>query len=273
MTWRLIIDPAPLKGSLNMAVDEHLFRSAAREGRTYVRFYRWERPTVSLGYSQDVGKVLDLDFCRRNEIDVVRRITGGKLVLHHREVTYSVSSAEREVFSSNLTVSYRLISQALIRGLDHMGLDARLAGAAPSFYARGHMPCFSQAARDEIEVGGKKIVGSAQKRIGSHFLQHGSIPLEADEDLLRNVSLLKGKDDQVLMTSLSEALGRVVTFDWAVDHLAAGISEFFQGEFKAWSIPRRDMPLVREIQKTRYDNPAWTLEREEGRSLDFSGAE
>jgi lipoyl(octanoyl) transferase len=94
-TWSLIVEPKPLPGSRNMAVDEHLFRLAMAEPRTFLRFYQWQRPTASLGYSQDPDKVVDLDFCRRNGVDVVRRMTGGKLVLHHREVTYAVASSDR----------------------------------------------------------------------------------------------------------------------------------------------------------------------------------
>jgi len=262
MGWRLILEPAPLKGSFNMAVDEYLFRAASSDGRTYVRFYGWQRPTVSLGYSQRIGDVLDLDFCRSHGIDIVRRITGGKLVLHHREVTYSVCSAERAVFTSSLADSYRLISRALIRGLEKMGLEASLAEAAPASYSRGFMPCFSLPARDEIEIAGRKIVGSAQKRVGPRFLQHGSIPLESDPDLLRQVSLPKGKESEFCLTSLSQALGRAVAFEWAVDRLAAGFMEFFGVEPEAWNIPLKEMSVVRKIEESRYDNPGWTLERQ-----------
>ncbi|MGZ5440005.1 MAG: lipoate--protein ligase family protein, partial [Candidatus Aminicenantales bacterium] len=80
-TWELIVEPEPLPGSWNMAVDEHLFRLAGESHRTYLRFYRWERPTASLGYSQDASRVVDVEFCRSHGIDIVRRMTGGKLVL------------------------------------------------------------------------------------------------------------------------------------------------------------------------------------------------
>ncbi len=75
--WKLIVEEAPLRGSRNMAVDEYLFFAAQRESATFLRFYRWERPTASLGYSQDAARAADLDFCRENGIDVVRRMTGG----------------------------------------------------------------------------------------------------------------------------------------------------------------------------------------------------
>jgi len=191
--WKLIVDKKPLIGSLNMAVDDFLFRSLSGEPQTYLRFYGWERPTVSLGYSQDIRKVVDVEYCQKQGIDIVRRMTGGKLVLHHKEVTYSLCSSDKETFTSTLADSYRLISQALMRGFEKMGLKSYLADAPPNSYVRGNLPCFSFPARDEIEVEGKKLVGSAQKRAGSKFIQHGSIPLEEDEGFLAHVSFLKRK--------------------------------------------------------------------------------
>jgi len=123
-----------------MAVDDFLFRSLSSEPETYFRFYRWERPTVSLGYSQDIRKVVDVEYCRKQRIDIVRRMTGGKLVLHHKEVTYSLCSSDRETFTSTLADSYRLVSQALIRGFEKMGLKSYLADAPPNSYVRGNLP-------------------------------------------------------------------------------------------------------------------------------------
>jgi len=267
--WPLIVDTTPLPGSLNMAVDEFLFRSLGNRPRTYLRFYRWAKPTASLGYSQDVEKALDLDYCRRQGIDVVRRITGGKLVLHHREITYSVASSDVEVFSSTLAESYRLISSALICGLGNMGLKAKLAGPPPASYGKGNLPCFSYPARDEIEINGRKIVGSAQKRVGFRFLQHGSIPLQSDEELLKKISLGGDAGAEVRMTSLSEALGRLVEFDWAVDRLMEGIRASLNVRFRTKVFPPEDIAAVLEIQKARYENAAWTLGKGKGGSLAF----
>jgi len=257
--WNLIVEKRPLPGPLNMAVDEYLFGSLGPDPHTHVRFYEWERPTVSLGYSQVTEKVINLDFCRRHGIDVVRRTTGGKLVLHHREVTYSMCSSEVEVFSSTLAQSYRLISLALIRGLREMGLQARLAGPAPSFYGRGNLPCFSYPARDEIEIDGKKIVGSAQKRVGPKFLQHGSILLENEEELLRQVLAPSEKIGRLRLVSLSEALGRAVGFDWAVERLKRGIAGYFGIRFKPKIFTPEELEIIKDIQRTKYGTEEWTL--------------
>ena len=252
--WELIVEKVPIAGSLNMAIDDYLFQSLSSDPQTFLRFYRWERPTVSLGYSQDIRRVVDVNYCRKQGIDIVRRMTGGKLVLHHKEVTYSLCSSDEDTFTSILADSYKLVSQALMRGLEKMGLKPCLADAPPNSYVRGNLPCFSYPARNEIEVEGKKIVGSAQKRAGSKFIQHGSIPLEEDEGLLGPVSFLKRDENKERVISLSQALGRKVSFDWAVQYLTSGISEFFKINLRSKVFDAEEKEAILNIQKERYEN-------------------
>ena len=241
-----------------MAVDEFMFQSLGEKAETFLRFYRWMKPTVSIGRSQKVEKIVDMDFCHRNGIDIVRRITGGKLVLHHKEVTYAVCSSDSDIFSKELRDSYRLISQALNLGLQRMGIDSCLAKDTPFGYARGVHTCFSIPARDEIQVGGKKIIGSAQKRTGKKFIQHGSIPLEKDTDLLLSTSQSDQNESIVKMTSLSEALGKKVDFDFAVKHFISGMSDYFGVNLVSKTWTKTDKDAIQKILAERYENPDWT---------------
>jgi len=257
--WDLIVDEKPCDGAWNMAVDEFLFESAGKDAsKTVLRFYRWKRPTVSIGYSQNTGKVVDGVFCRKNGIDIVRRLTGGKLVLHHKEVTYSLTSCDSGTFPPAVSESYRKISEALMIGLKKMGLDPALAGRTPREYARGPYPCFSSHARDEVVLSGGKIIGSAQKRIGSCFLQHGSIPLEESEKLLASVAFVQKGSRNLEMASLSQALGRKVTFDWAVGMLIDGFSEYFHVGLKKRFLNESERESIRRIQRRRYADCGWT---------------
>ena len=257
--WFLIVDPESHRGSLNMAVDEYLFTKLSGEPGTYLRFYSWKHPTASVGYSQRVNRVVDIEFCRKNGLDVVRRLTGGKLVLHHREITYSLSSSDTDTFSTTVGESYRLISLGLIRGLERMGLSPVLADAPPAEYSRGILPCFAHPARNEVEVAGKKIIGSAQKRVGDRFLQHGSIPIQNDETLLQSVSALPPSENVLRIISLSEALGRMVSFDWAVNHFVEGMADFFQASFQKLDFSPDEWEKIKGIEMSRYANPDWTF--------------
>jgi lipoate-protein ligase A len=259
--WNLIVDETPQKGAWNMAVDDFMFRSFGDKPATFLRFYQWEKPTVSLGYSQRVEKAVNLEFCRKKGIDIVRRMTGGKMVLHHQEVTYCICSSDLQMFSPTVVDSYRAISEALMRGLKRMKINCTLAGETPSFYVRGSLPCFSHPARNEIEVDGKKIVGSAQKRTKDRFIQHGSIPLIKDEGLLRAVSHMGQEHSTVRMTSLSELRGEDVSFTTAVGHLAAGIAEHFQIGYRRKTFSSEERETILQIQNERYSNPEWSFVR------------
>ncbi len=264
--WRLIVEPEPLPGPRNMAVDERLFELAASAPWTYLRFYQWVRPTVSLGYSQDADKVVDAAFCAAHGVDVVRRMTGGKLVLHDREVTYSIASADTGVFTESLRDSYRRISLALVLGLAGLGVRARLAESAPPGYVKGTMPCFAFAARDEIEADGRKIVGSAQKRTGPLFLQHGSLPLEKDEALLSAVARPGEVPEGLGLTSLTEALSRPVGFDDVVGPLIQGFADHFGVAFERYALTPSDEAAVRSLEASKYASDGWTFRRPPGPS-------
>jgi len=252
-----------------MAADEYLFHLAEeRPPLTFLRFYRWIRPTVSLGYYQDAGRVVDADFCAEHGIDIVRRPTGGKLVLHDREVTYSIASSDSEVFTETLRGSYRMISRALLRGLELMGVKASMAETSPQAYVKGDMPCFAHPARDEVEAGGKKIIGSAQKRTGGVFLQHGSIPLESNRELLAGAAGPAGEGPSrgVGMTSIMEELGRPVEFDQAVEFFVQGFLDVFGVSFDLFNPSPLDLKLIDALEKERYASPEFTfLRRPAGR--------
>ncbi len=244
-----------------MAVDEVLFQKSLAGRVTFLRFYRWERPTASFGYSQDVRQVADVDSCRRHGIDLVRRITGGKLVLHYHEITYALTSADTETFGATLGESYRRISRGLMRGLEFLGLSPQLAETPPDAYLKGAMPCFAFPARDEVEVGGRKIIGSAQKRTGAVFLQHGSIPLESDERLLRAAARAGGGEEGAGMTSLAEAGGRPVSFEEAAEHLARGLTDVFDVRLEPFVLSSADREAAARLEARRYANDDWTFRR------------
>lgn len=185
--WRLI-NSGFQTGAMNMALDEALLHSVANgESLPVLRFYRWQPATVTLGYAQSVTADLDLDICRQAGLDVVRRSTGGRAVLHDHELTYAViAPLNAGLFGNSVLDCYRVISKVLQETLRQLGLPAQLVPGKPS---GGHLNttkavCFSAPSQYELIIDGHKVAGSAQKRQGQAFLQHGSIPVEMDLDLL-----------------------------------------------------------------------------------------
>lgn len=185
--WRFL-DTGCHDAAFNMAVDEALLLShEAGQSPPTLRVYTWSSPTLSLGYAQNVEKEVDVAACRRHEVTLVRRPTGGRAVLHDQEATYSVVMplrlADRE---ASITEHYHRIGLALAAALRHAGLAVRLE--RPSVLAaasRSASPaCFAAMSRYELSASGRKLVGSAQKRGRRSLLQHGSIPLSMDRQRL-----------------------------------------------------------------------------------------
>jgi lipoate-protein ligase A len=204
---RLILS-GPGDPAWNMALDEVLFRGCLAGGQPFLRFYGWDPPGLSLGRFQRDLSAIDLDFCRRAGIAVVRRLTGGRAVLHHRELTYSIGARFEPPFEETGVVAvYRRIAAGLAAGLALLGLDA-------DWSARRRRPagrsanCFAAVSRCELTWGGRKLVGSAQVRERGGFLQHGSILLELDAALWRGV--FGGADPAGAAVPLCEALGRQI---------------------------------------------------------------
>jgi len=187
--WKLIIDGAR-DGASNMSIDAALLEEieGSPEPRTVVRFYGWQTPTISLGRNQKIERAVDAVYCRANGIDIVHRPTGGRAVLHDDELTYAVISNDAEAFGDTIYGNYRRVSEALCLGYNRLGVEAVLAPDTRK--ATGTLdddvdpPCFLSTSRYELMVRGRKIVGSAQRRVRRSFLQHGSMPITCDRNAL-----------------------------------------------------------------------------------------
>lgn len=185
--WRMIRTEA-LSGAMNMALDEVLLQDVqAGVSPPVVRLYRWQPATVTLGYAQRGERQVNRAYCHEAGLDIVRRLTGGRAVLHDDEVTYSVISRQDGLFSSDPLQSYRTIAEVLLACLRSFGLDAQVSGrhaGVNSAAAVEQSACFTAPAQFEIVCDGKKVCGSSQKRGHGSFLQHGSLPVNMDLDKL-----------------------------------------------------------------------------------------
>ncbi len=187
-------------GAANMALDAATLAAVeAGEAPPTLRLYGFEPPALSLGYGQPDDDV-DREACRRLGIDVVRRPTGGRAVLHEHEFTYAlVVPIADPRFPPTVAGSYQVVAEALREALAALGargveLATRRAAAA------GGPVCFAAPARAELLVGGRKVAGSAQRRGRRAFLQHGSILL--DPDPARLAACLRGAEPDRLAAAM-----------------------------------------------------------------------
>ena len=165
-----------------MARDTALQARAARTGETVFSVYSWSAPTLSFGRNQPARGRYDLATIRASGSDVVRRPTGGRAILHHREVTYSVTAPIDDSFP--LRETYARINRILQSGLSRLGVLVETAPRTERAPVPSVRPCFALPSEGELVAQGAKLVGSAQWREGGALLQHGSILVDDDQSSL-----------------------------------------------------------------------------------------
>lgn len=173
---------APRSGAENMARDTALLARAAGTGETVFCVYTWQRPTLSFGRNQSALGRYDLGRIREAGLDVVRRPTGGRAILHDREITYSVTAPLEG--APPLRETYARINRILVDGLSRLGVSAGVAAAGVLAPGPSDRPCFETPTEGELVAGGRKLVGSAQWRDEQGVLQHGSILVDDDQSSL-----------------------------------------------------------------------------------------
>lgn len=252
-TWRALVSPA-LSGAMNMAVDHALMARARLTGERVLRVYRWASPTLSLGRHQAARNLIDSQRARALGVSLVRRPTGGRALLHHREVTYSVTAP----LSADESVRdwYQSINAILLRALRALGVDAQVAPPARAIQP-STASCFAQPDEGEITVDGRKLVGSALLRQDGALLQHGSILLDDDQPLL-NAVLPDGSLRPVPAGTLRQALGVVPSFDAVAEALIEGLAGSGQMAVEPFEPDDGFLAECRSAERV-YENPEWTF--------------
>ncbi|MDZ7372858.1 MAG: lipoate--protein ligase family protein [candidate division KSB1 bacterium] len=240
--WRLLVT-RNLRGSHNMAIDHILAAQSQEHSPPVLRLYDWSPPAVSLGYHQNATEV-DLDRTRDFGVDVVRRPTGGRAVLHANELTYSVVlPAGSPYFSRRPEDIYFLLSRCFLRALRLFGIAVQPAGPErrerPPSRSLAGAACFAASARHELKVNGRKILGSAQRRYPCAVLQHGSLLIGPEHLLLADLLRKEPEERQRLRailsqrtTSLREETGRPLSFPDVAEVVTRAFSEELQIELQ-----------------------------------------
>ncbi|HST05622.1 MAG TPA: biotin/lipoate A/B protein ligase family protein [Chloroflexia bacterium] len=286
--WRMLAD-YNMAGDYHMALDEVLLDAIIDGGAPVVRFYTWRPATLSLGVNQHVGEI-DPAECEARGIGIVRRLTGGRAVLHQHELTYSVIARDNDPrVSGGVIESYRKISAALVAGLKSLGVDVSLAapnkalframsasrrvsdlelsesGVDPQAASTNGAICFDVSSAYELEASGRKLVGSAQARRGGAILQHGSILLDIDWDSWVSVfsyATEAGKQRARLklpsrMTSLRHELGRIVTPQEVQAALINGFEQTFNIALNNTSLSAQEQAETARLVSEKYSAGSW----------------
>ncbi|ACJ33297.1 lipoate--protein ligase family protein [Anoxybacillus flavithermus] len=273
--WRFI-DSGNCSPAFNMALDEALLEWHS-EGKIppTIRFYGWNPPTLSIGYFQKVEKEIDMEAVKKYGLGFVRRPTGGRGVLHDQELTYSVIVSElHPAMPQTVTEAYRVISQGILEGFRFLGLDAYFAvpkteeEKADLKNPRSAV-CFDAPSWYELVVEGRKVAGSAQTRQKGVILQHGSILLHLDEDML--FSLFKYPNERVKerlrqnfknkAVAINELTDRNITINEAKEAFFRGFEKGLNVQLERYELTDDELFYVQQLAKNKYETDEWNFKR------------
>ena len=260
--WRFI-DAGPGSAAYNMAVDEAISLAVRKEtAPPTLRLYGWSAPSVTIGYFQKISEI-DVDYCMLNDIPIVRRITGGRAILHADEMTYSFSVRTKGQFAGGLLDSYRRIGAAFYRAFIKAGmspeltLNSRSRRLSPQYGLKSPL-CFQSASYGELTIQKKKIIGSAQKRWIDGLLQQGSIPFSLDRDKISRVFGLK--DTERTMAGLRESVPDLDAGQFR-NAVRLSFEETFDMQWSLSPLSREELSLARELEEEKYLSRQWNFRR------------
>ena len=251
-----------------MAVDESILEHIHRgESLPTLRLYSWNPPCLSLGHAHSFAAV-DVERLKANGWEVVRRVTGGRAILHTDELTYSVTgNADEPVLAGGVLESYNRLAQALLFAIRELGLPVEIKEHISEPATLNLNPvCFEVPSTYEITVGGKKLIGSAQARKKEGVLQHGSLPLTGD--LTRICQALVFKDESARENAAQRLLARATTVestlgvetDWetAAQALVKGFETQLGIRFQRGEMSTSESERAEELVREKYAHPSWT---------------
>ncbi len=265
-TWRLIKTP-PARGAWNMAVDEAILEHAGRgDALPTLRLYAWDPPCLSLGHAQPFTDV-DTARLESHGWEVVRRVTGGRAILHTDELTYSVTGpADEPKLAGTVLESYNRLARALLAAVQGLSLPVEMKEGKAENNGEPNPVCFEVPSTYEITVDGKKLIGSAQARRKEGVLQHGSLPLSGE--LTRICQALVFPDEpsreramQRLLeraTTVESALGREVAWETAAQAFVQAFEAQLGIRLEEGELSESELARADELVSEKYAHSSWT---------------
>lgn len=258
--WRLILD-GRRQAALNMAVDEAILRACA-DGKAppTLRLYGWEKPAVSLGYFQSVERArINIECCRESGIDLVRRPTGGRAVLHGHDITFSISVCEREIPSGFRSVpgSHLWLMRGAVAAFRLLDIPAEIGPAKGGrLRPTSNADCFAHIDRCDVRVGKEKAAGAAQVRKWGALLEQGSMPCVVPDIDAHRVFGVIGWISPPSIDLLAQIPLRTVK-----QAIVRGFEESLDVSFREGTLSDAEAGLALELERQKYGSADWTYQR------------
>uniref|UniRef100_A0A7C4YEQ4 Lipoate--protein ligase family protein n=1 Tax=Caldisericum exile TaxID=693075 RepID=A0A7C4YEQ4_9BACT len=261
------IDTGENSGAMNMAIDEALLIAQAKYGSPpVVRVYRFAPPTLSIGVFQSAIKEVNFEKIRELGFGFVRRPTGGRAVLHDKELTYSITIAyPHRILDLNLLQSFHLLSTGIIKAIQKLGGNPNFSQKESKISTPS---CFAAPTFSDILINGKKVVGSAQMRNKYGLLQHGSIVYDVKiEHIFDCFNLSEHLREKFIkigyesISSLSKEIGRSINFYDIKDALKEGMEEIFGEKLVESALSIIEWEIAYELFKNKYNTIEWNMKK------------
>jgi lipoyl(octanoyl) transferase len=249
----------------NMAIDEAILQNCQIPT---LRVYSWNPKAVSIGYNQNLHKEINIDYCKKGNMDIVRRITGGKAVFHDQEITYSFIVPENtNLLPIDVNESYKIIAKALVIALKKININAGMIKVPEKITTP---ICFNSSNWCELLVNNKKISGSAQRRMNGKVLQHGSLLIDFNYD--KNSSIFKSNNDYDNIENLKQRITSIKNefnrynkiineniFDELKESIKLGFKENFDFEMVDDSLREEETILIEKLKREKYSTEEWNF--------------
>lgn len=245
MFWRLV-DTDLATPVYSAACDEAIVKAREKNiAPNTLHFYRRDRPTVSLGYFERVEEAVDVEAARRYGVQLIRRFSGGSAIYTDPDQIVYAAVMRRERLPEDPNEIYEMVCSALIRGLEKLGLEAE------------YKPI------NDVRINGRKVSGSAQKIEKNVIIQHGTIIMDCDFDLMFKV--LKTGEKKIRtksgMTSLSKELGRQVSADEVKSALVEGFEEALNVRIRKGTLTHFEEGCIEHLIESKYGTEKYTFMR------------
>ncbi len=215
-------------GKSNMLIDEQILDNAVKnnEKEPILRFYGWKPICVSIGRNQS-SENINIEYCKNQKIDIVRRATGGRGLLHDDEVTYSfVCPVDFLESGSSIITSYKEISSAIIEGFKNINIKLELGGRKK--IESSHDYCMLLSTGADLSYNGIKLIGSAQFRKHGYILQHGSVLFSYNAEKIEKI--FNEKTQQGSITCINEINSQLTKND-IIEAMKIGFQDYFSVNF------------------------------------------
>lgn len=268
-TWRLLIahENHAARGAWNMAVDEAILEHlGCGDSLPTLRLYAWNPPCLSLGYAQPSADV-DITRLEQRGWEVVRRLTGGRAILHTDELTYSViAPADEPRVEGSVLESYNRLAQVLLLAVKNLELPVEIKEGRVNENATLNPVCFEVPSTYEITVNGKKLIGSAQARKKEGVLQHGSLPLTGDLSRICQVLVFEHESAREAAsnrlferaTTVESALGSAISWEDAAQAFIHAFEAQLGLSLARGELSASESSRAKELVRKKYNHRSWT---------------